>query len=119
MLLFRLLLSVMLVAIVAYTGVVIARHGMDFLPVFLGDIARMGWAGQFNLDFMCMLLLSALWVAWRHRFGAGGIALALLAFFGGAPFLCVYLLIEGARSGGDARAMLLGHRQHDRRSSPP
>lgn len=114
MLLFRFLLFFMLVAIVAYTGVVIARHGIDFLPVFFGDMARLGWAGQFNLDFMCMLMLSALWVAWRHRFSAGGIALAVLAFFGGAPFLCVYLLIAGARGDRDARAMLLGPRQHDR-----
>jgi hypothetical protein len=110
----RLLLSLMLAVIVAYTSVVIARHGMDLLAVFFGDMAKMGWAGQFNLDFMGMLMLSALWVAWRHRFSAGGIALASLAFFGGAPFLCVYLLIESARSGGDARAMLLGPRRHDR-----
>ena len=110
----RLLLSLMLAVIVAYTSVVITRHGMDFLAVFFGDMAKMGWAGQFNLDFMGMLMLSALWVAWRHRFSAGGIALASLAIFGGAPFLCVYLLIESTRSGGDARAMLLGPRRHDR-----
>ena len=110
----RLLLSLMLAVIVAYTSVVIARHGMDFLAVFFGDMAKMGWAGQFNLDFMGMLMLSALWVAWRHRFSAGGIALALLAFLGGTPFLCVYLMIESVRSGGNARAMLLGPRRHDR-----
>jgi len=28
----------------------------------------MQWPGQFNLDFMCMLLLAGLWVSWRHRF---------------------------------------------------
>ena len=110
----RLILSLMLVAVVAYTGVVIARHGPDLFPVFFGDIARMGWAGQFNLDFMCMLALSALWVAWRHRFSAAGLALALLAFIGGTPFLCIYLLIESTRSGGDMRALLLGLRQDDR-----
>lgn len=110
----RLLLSLMLVVIVAYTGTVIASHGMEFLAVFFGDMAGMGWAGQFNLDFMGMLILSALWVGWRHRFSAGGIVLALLALLGGTPFLCVYLLIESVRSGGDVRAMLLGRRLHDR-----
>lgn len=110
----RLLLSLMLAAIVAYTSVVIARHGIDFLSVFFADMAKMAWAGQFNLDFMGMLMLSALWVAWRHRFSAGGIALASLALVGGTPFLCVYLLVESARSGGDARAMLVGSRRHDR-----
>ncbi|HRD97871.1 MAG TPA: hypothetical protein PLA97_15890 [Rubrivivax sp.] len=110
----RLFLCLMLVAIVAYTGVVMSHHGIDFLPVFFGDMARMNWAGQFNLDFLGLLLLSALWVAWRQRFSAGGIALAMLALFGGTPFLCAYLLIAGWRSDRDVRALLLGPRQHDR-----
>jgi hypothetical protein len=109
----RLFLVLMLSVVVAYTGVVIARHGADFLPVFFGDLAAMGWAGQFNLDFLCMLLLSALWVAWRHRFSAGGLVLALLAGLGGTPFLCIYLLIESVRQRGDVRALLLGPHRLD------
>jgi len=109
----RLILSLMLLAVVAYTGVVVARHGLDFLPVFFGDIAAVRWAGQFNLDFLCMLLLSGLWVAWRHRFSAAGLALALVAVLGGSPFLCVYLLAESMRSRGDVRALLLGPRAND------
>jgi len=114
MLALRLLLSLIFVVVASYTGVVISRHGIDLLPVFFGDMAKMGWAGQFNFDFMFMLLFSALWVAWLHRFSAAGLALALLALFGGTPFLCVYLLIESTRSGSDVRALLLGSRQHDR-----
>ena len=114
MLLFRALLLAMLASLVAYTGVVIAHQGADFASVFFGDMARMSWAGQFNLDFMGMLVLSALWVAWRHRFSAGGIALAMLALVGGTLFLCVYLLVLTARSGGDVVAVLLGPRQRDR-----
>ncbi len=114
MLILRLILSLTLLALVAYTGAVIARHGLDFLPVFFGDMAKMGWAGQFNADFMAMLTLSALWVAWRHRFSLGGLVLAVLAFLGGAPFLCVYLLAESRHAGGDVRALLLGPRLHDR-----
>jgi hypothetical protein len=114
----RVLLIAIFVTIAAYTSVVIANHGLNLLPVFFGDMAKLAWPGQFNLDFMCMLALSALWVAWRHRFSAGGLALALLAFIGGTPFLCIYLLIESTRSGGDMRALLLGPRQHDRRASP-
>jgi hypothetical protein len=108
MLPFRLLLSLMLLAVVAYTGIVIAHHGIGFLPVFLGDIAEMGWPGQFNLDFLCMLVLSALWVAWRHRFSAGGLALGALALVAGAPFLCGYLLVHSVRCRGDVRVLLLG-----------
>lgn len=81
---------------------------MDLLPVFFGDMAKMGWPGQFNLDFMCMLMLSALWVAWRHRFSGRGLALGLLAFFGGALFLSVYLLVVTLGADGDVEALLLG-----------
>lgn len=104
---FRILLAVILVAIAGYTGLVIANHGMNLMPVFFGDMATMAWPGQFNLDFMCMLALSGLWVAWRHEFSPAGIGLGLLAFFGGAFFLSAYLLIVTAR-GQDARALLLG-----------
>lgn len=104
---FRILLAVIFVAIAGYTAIVIANHGMNLMPVFFGDMAEMAWPGQFNLDFMCMLTLSGLWVAWRHEFSPGGIALGLLAFFGGAFFLSAYLLIVTARV-QDARKLLLG-----------
>ncbi len=109
----RLILSLMLLAVVAYTGVVVSLHGPDLFSVFFGDMVSMGWAGQFNLDFMCMLALSALWVAWRHRFSPGGLALALMAFLLGTPFLCAYLLSESVRGRGDVGALLLGPRLHD------
>jgi hypothetical protein len=110
---FRLLLLLIFAAIAIYTGIVIADHGLNLLPVFFGDMAKLAWPGQFNLDFMSMLALSGLWVAWRHRFGAAGIALGLVAFFGGALFLSAYLFVESLRTGGDVRALLLGRRQHD------
>lgn len=103
----------MLVVVLAYTGVVIAGHGLDLFPVFFGDLARLGWAGQFNLDFLCMLALSAGWVAWRHRFSPGGLALAFMAFLLGTLFLCCYLLTESVRGRGDVRALLLGPRGQD------
>ena len=65
---FRALLLVMLIALAGYTAVVISNHGWGLLPVFFGDMATMGWPGQFNLDFLFMLTLSAIWVAWRHEF---------------------------------------------------
>lgn len=110
---FRLLLVAILVAIALYTGVVVARHGFGLLPVFFGDMAALAWPGQFNLDFMCLLALSGLWVAWRHRFTAAGIGLGAVAFFGGALFLSAYLLVESVRTDGSVRALLLGSRQAD------
>lgn len=108
MTLFRLFLAACLIALVAYTSATIANHGWNLLAVFFGDMAKMGWAGQFNLDFMTMLALSAIWVAWRHQFSAGGLALSVLAFFGGMMFLSVYLLVHIHRTRGDAKALLLG-----------
>lgn len=108
MALFRLFLATCLVAIVAYTSVTIANHGWNLLPVFFGDMAEMGWPGQFNLDFMCCLALSALWVAWRHQFSAAGLGLAVVAFFGGMLFLSIYLLIHTSRTRGDMKVLLLG-----------
>ena len=104
---FRTLLTVIFVAIVGYTAVTIANHGMNLLAIFFGDMATMTWPGQFNLDFMCMLTLSGLWVAWRHEFTPAGIALGLLALFGGALFLSAYLLIVTSRE-QDVRVLLLG-----------
>lgn len=108
---FRGLLILMLAVILLYTGAVVAQHGLGLLPVFFGDIARMAWPGQFNLDFLCMLTLSGLWVAWRHGFSGSGILLGLLALFGGVLFLSIYLLVESRRAGGDVARLLLGSRR--------
>lgn len=108
MTLFRLFLLACLITILGYTSVTIANHGWNLLPVFFGDMAEMAWPGQFNLDFMCFLALSAIWVSWRHRFSAGGLALGLVAFFGGMLFLSIYLLVQTGRTKGDMAALLLG-----------
>ena len=71
-------------------------------------MAAMGWPGQFNLDFTSLLTLSALWVAWRHQFSGGGVALGLLAFFGGGMFLTTYLFVVSAQAKGDMKEVLLG-----------
>lgn len=107
---FRVILVVLWTVLTAYTAVVIARHGMNLLPVFFGDMARLGWPGQFNLDFLCLLTLSGLWTAWRDRFSARGLGLGVLAFFGGAGFLLAYLLILTVTTRGDMARVLLGPR---------
>jgi len=108
MTLFRFALIAALGVITVYTAIVIANHGLNLFPAFFGDMAAMGWAGQLNLDFMFMLALSALWTAWRNGFSASGLGLAIVAFFGGTPFLAIYLLYLLARTGGDLRRVLLG-----------
>ena len=105
---FRLLLASIFIVISAYTVIVIADHGPNLFPVFFGDVADLTWRGQFNVDFMCFLALSALWVMWRHAFSPVGLALGIVAFFGGALFLSIYLLVAGFQVNGDQKALLLG-----------
>ena len=105
---FRVFLAAVFVVIAGYTLVVVTSHGLNLLPVFFGDMTRMQWPGQFNLDFMCLLLLAGLWVSWRHQFSVTGALLGLLAVFGGALFLSAYLFIESFRTKGDVRKLLLG-----------
>lgn len=105
---FRALLSVLLAIIIGYTAIVVVNHGLGLLNVFFGDMASMGWPGQFNLDFMFLLMLSALWVAWRHQFTRAGLALGVAAFFGGSLFLSAYLLIVTGQAKGDMTQVLLG-----------
>lgn len=108
MMLFRIFLAGCFLAILAYTSVTIANHGWDLMSVFFGDMAKMGWPGQFNLDFMLMLAASGLWTAWRNRFSPAGLALGVVAFFGGMSFQSLHLLYLTTRPGADMQAVLLG-----------
>jgi hypothetical protein len=108
MILWRTLLVAMLLTISIYTIFVVAEHGLGLFDIFFADMFAMGWPGQFNLDFMCMLILSGLWVAWRHHFSAAGLGLGVLGFLGGAPFLSAYLLLQSFRAKGDMAEILLG-----------
>lgn len=108
---FRILLAAIFVAIVGYTLPVAAHHGLGLVPLFFGAIGEMTWQGQFNVDFACFLILSGLWVAWRHNFSPLGLALAPIASLGGATFLSAYLLIVSFQVRGDIAALLLGSRR--------
>jgi hypothetical protein len=111
---FRLLLGMLFLSVAIYTGIVIASHGWNLLPIFFGDIAAMTWPGQFNFDFMGFLLLSGLWVSWRHHFSPGGIVLGLFGVFGGVLFLSLYLLIASYDAEGSAKHLLLGNSRANR-----
>lgn len=105
---FRIFLATIIISIVSVTGIVISNHGWNLLPFFFGDMVSMTWPGQFNFDFMCFLLLSGLWLAWRHHFSPGGILLGLAGIFGGIMLLAPYLLIASYQAKGDTKVMLLG-----------
>ncbi|MGB9440562.1 MAG: hypothetical protein WCB15_21635, partial [Desulfobacterales bacterium] len=64
--------------------------------------------GQFNFDFLCFLTLSGLWLAWRHHFSPGGLALGVLGLFGGIMVLAPYLLFVSYKANGDMKILFLG-----------
>ncbi|MEM9180370.1 MAG: hypothetical protein AAGA89_11685 [Pseudomonadota bacterium] len=111
MTLLRLYALIFLIVLTVYTGIVMANHGANLVPIFFNDMAAMAWPGQFNLDFMGFLILSALWVGWRHEYSLVGWVLTPLALFGGMMFLTVYLLIMSFRVNGDLKALLIGDRR--------
>jgi hypothetical protein len=108
---FRAALVLLWLAVAGYTGVVVAHHGIDLVSVFFSDVRAMGWPGQFDLDFIGMLVLSGLWVAWRHDFSARGLGLGMLAAVGGILFLATYLLVLSLQSKGSMKEVLLGARR--------
>lgn len=107
---FRIYLVLLCLFLSYYTFVVVSDFGINLFLPFFGAIANMTWSGQFNLDFMMMLSLSALWVGWKEQWTASGLLLAVLAFFGGALFLSIYLSVLCVREKGDVRRILLGRR---------
>lgn len=108
MTLLRSVLVVMLAVVLIYTAFTVSMHGPDLLPHFFGAIRMMTWQGQFNLDFLMLLLLSGVWTAWRNGFSAVGIGLGIAATLLGTVFLSAYLLYLLHRTEGDPRQLLLG-----------
>lgn len=105
---FRALLAIMTISIFVYTGFVGVEHGWNLVPIFFGDFSSMNWPGQFNFDFMLMLVISCLWVSWRNRFTPRGLFLGFLALIGGISFLAPYLLWLSYKTNGNLNALLTG-----------
>lgn len=108
MLFFRSLLVTLFAITFVYTLIITGTHGWNFLPTVLSNVQALNWSGQFNIDFACYLVLSAVWVAWRNRFSAQGILLAVLASVGGILFFAPYLLVLTFSTKGNVKMLLLG-----------
>lgn len=107
---YRAMLATMFIILVIYTVAVVTNEGFGLVAVFFGDIANGGWRGQFNLDFLMLLILAGCWVAWRHGFSGIGIILGLCTIVGGVLFLSVYLFFMSFQTRNDARRFELDKR---------
>jgi hypothetical protein len=108
---FRICLVMIWVVLTGYTILVIANHGLGLFDIFFRDMSPFGWAGQFDLDFLFMLILSSLWVAWRNEYSASGLGLGLVALFGGSLFLSTYLLVLTFSANGNMKEVLIGEKR--------
>ncbi|MCU0375109.1 MAG: hypothetical protein MUF24_07360 [Chitinophagaceae bacterium] len=96
--LLKALLVVQIILLLIATIAAVQQQGWNLFPIFIENVKALNWNGQFNLDFSCYLLLSGLWIMWRHRFapsavigGAFAMVAGILAF---APYLLYLLFAE-------------------------
>ena len=104
----RILLILLFINIVIFTITASNAEGWTLIRIFIDDIKSMSWNGQFNVDFSSYLTLSALWIAWRHRFSISGIAIALVALVMGIMVFAPYVLMVSLKAKGDVKQLLLG-----------
>jgi len=97
-------------AFIIYTFVVIQHKGTDVFTPFLSNITSLNWNGQFNVDFMCYLLLSGLWIMWRNKFSVTSILLGMASMIIGTGIFAPYLLYLLAREKGNLVTVLTGNR---------
>lgn len=107
----RILLALMAIVLIVYTALAVSNEGLNLFANTIPAIGEFGWQGQFHLDFVTYLVLSGIWIAWRHHFSAGGIVLGVLAANLGIIFLAIYLIIASYRANGDMAQILLGEQR--------
>jgi hypothetical protein len=75
---------------------------------FIGNIVAMNWSGQFNVDFICYLMLSGFWIMWRSKFSIGSVILGFAAMILGILFFSPYLMYLLNKSNGNLKLLFLG-----------
>lgn len=108
MIFLKMLLVAMCLIVLGYTGLAVMNEGPNLFATTLPSILEFGWPGQFHVDFVTYLILSGIWVAWRHEFSVSGIILGLIASQLGIIFFSLYLLFVIHQAEGDMHEVLLG-----------
>lgn len=109
-LVFKTLLVVQTIGLLIYTFITYQIEGPDLFGVFINDIKSLSWSGQFNLDFLCYLILSGFWIMWRNQFTTKSIILGTVAMVLGIVLFAPYLLWLTYKENGDLKRVLVGNR---------
>jgi hypothetical protein len=108
--LFKILLIVQTIGLLAYTFFAFQTEGADLFSVFTNNVLSLNWSGQFNLDFLCYLTLSGFWIMWRNKFTIKSVLLGLVAMVLGIVMFAPYLLWLTNKENGDIKRVLIGDR---------
>lgn len=104
------LLIIQALALIGYSIFAYNNEGWGLYTIFAENILDLGWNGQFNLDFMCYLLLSGLWIVWRNNYTASSILIATMAMVIGIMFFAPYVLSLLINEKGDLNKVIAGNR---------
>lgn len=108
--LFKSLLVVQTLGLTIYTLWAFQNEGANLFGVFIQNLISLNWSGQFNLDFLCYLLLSGLWIMWRNQYTMTSIFLGLSAMVLGIVWFAPYVLWLIHKEKGDLKRVLVGTR---------
>jgi len=96
--------------LLVYTIFAFQTDGANLFDIMIANIASLGWSGQFNLDFLCYLILSGLWIIWRNNYSLISIVFSILAATIGILFLAAYLIYLLTQEKGNLKRVLIGNR---------
>lgn len=103
------LLALQTLVMIGYSFVAM-RSGENLFEIFFRSMLNGDWAGQFNVDFLCYLILSGIWIMWRGNFRPLSIAIGSVASILGMVFFAPYLMWLTYIHRGDWQKILMGER---------
>ena len=106
----KILLIVQTIGLLIYTFFAFQTEGAALFSVFTNNVLSLNLSGQFNLDFLCYLTLSGLWIMWRNKFTTKSIILGLVAMVLGIIMFAPYILWLTSKENGNIKRVLIGDR---------
>jgi magnesium-transporting ATPase (P-type) len=107
---FKTLLILQTITVLVYTLFTFRNEGVNLFQVFFYNITAVNWNGQFNIDFLSYLMLSASWIMWRNKFSSNSIFLGISAMVIGIIIFAPYIVYLLKKEKGDFKKVLIGVR---------